>query len=371
MSQTVRWWWTLCLLSGSALASADQAVAPRMASVRLSEDRRSFVLEGSGQSFTPWGFNYDHDETGRLIEDYWTAEWPKVEEDFAEMKALGANVVRIHLQVGKFLRGPQEPNEATLDRLGRLLAVAERLRLYLDLTGLACYHKKDVPPWYNAMSEKERWDVQARFWEAVAGRCAGSPAVFCYDFMNEPILPGAKPETEWLTGELGGKFFVQRITLDLAGRTQQQVAKAWVDRLAGAIRQHDQRHLVTVGVIPWVLVFPQAKPLFYSKEVAENLDFASVHFYPKRGEIEQALTALAAYDIGKPLVIEETFPLSCGADELETFIERSRGTADGWIGFYWGKTLEECRRSKELADAFTAGWLELFQRKTGVMTGSK
>ena len=33
-------------------------------------------------SLTPWGFNYDHDEAGRLIEDYWDAEWAKVEEDF-------------------------------------------------------------------------------------------------------------------------------------------------------------------------------------------------------------------------------------------------------------------------------------------------
>jgi hypothetical protein len=371
MSRTVRWGWTLCLLSGIALGSAKQAAAPKMAFVRLSEDRHGFVLEGEGRPFVPWGFNYDHDETGRLLEDYWTAEWPKVEGDFAEMKALGANVVRIHLQVGRFLRGPQEPNEATLNQLGRLLELAERVRLYLDLTGLACYHKKDVPPWYDGLSEKDRWDVQARFWEAVAGRCAGSPAVFCYDLMNEPILPGDKPETDWLTGELGGKFFVQRITLDLAGRTRQQVAKAWVDRLVTALRRRDRRHLVTVGVIPWALVFAGAKPLFYSPAVAENLDFTSVHFYPERGKIDEALAALAVYDIGKPLVIEEMFPLKCGPDELETFIEHSRGTADGWIGFYWGRTLAECRRSKELADALTAGWLELFQRQAGAITGSR
>ncbi len=46
--------------------------------------------------------------------------------------------------------------------------------------------------------------------------------------MNEPILPGGKPETEWLTGELGGKYFVQRVTLDMKNRTREQVAEAWV-----------------------------------------------------------------------------------------------------------------------------------------------
>jgi hypothetical protein len=49
--------------------------------------------------------------------------------------------------------------------------------------------------------------------------------------------------------------------------------------------------------------------------------------------------------------------------ELERFIDGSRGLASGWVGFYWGKTIEEYRGSKELSDAITAGWLEFFRRK--------
>jgi hypothetical protein len=359
----------LCVLGGSALMAPSQATQS-MRFVRVSEDRHSFVLD-EGSPFIAWGFNYDHDEKGRLLEDYWAAEWPKVQEDFREMKTLGANVVRLHLQLGKFMKQPQEPNEAALMRLGQVTELAQRLRLYLDLTGLACYHKKDVPAWYDGLSERERWAVQARFWEAVAGRCADSPAIFCYDLMNEPILAGGKKETEWLTGELDGKFFVQRLTLDLAGRTQQQVAKAWVDQLVAAIRKHDQRHSITVGVIPWTLVFPKAKPLFYSKEVSENLDFASVHFYPEKGKIDQALAALAVYDVGKPLVVEEMFPLKCSAEELGAFIDGSRKIAEGWIGFYWGKTPEEYRRSNTIGDAMTLSWLELFQKRTADILGRK
>ena len=63
---------------------------------------------------------------------------------------LGANVVRIHLQTGKFLQSADEPNEQALSRLKDLLALAEKTGLYLDLTGLACYHKQDVPAWYQA-----------------------------------------------------------------------------------------------------------------------------------------------------------------------------------------------------------------------------
>ena len=139
--------------------------------VRVSADHHSFVLDSSGRPFKPWGFNYDHDEQGRLIEDYWETEWPKIEEDFREMKDLGANVVRVHLQLGKFMNDAKHLNDASLDRLGRLLALAERLDIYLDLTGLGCYHKKDVPAWYDALEEPERWAVQARFWEAIARRC--------------------------------------------------------------------------------------------------------------------------------------------------------------------------------------------------------
>jgi endo-1,4-beta-mannosidase len=309
----------------------------------------------------PWGFNYDHDENGRLLEDYWHAEWPKVEDDFREMKELGANVVRIHLQTGKLMPEPNKPSRSNLSQLARLVKLAERTGLYLDLTGLGCYHKNDVPPWYDALSEKQRWDVQARFWEAIAETCAESPAVFCYDLMNEPILAGAKKkETDWLAGDFAGKYFVQRITLDLAGRTREQVAKAWVDKLVAAIRKHDEHHLITVGVIPWAHTWPNARPLFYSKQVSENLDFASVHFYPEKGKVEKALTALAVYDIGKPLIVEEMFPLKCSLEELGVFIDSSRTTADGWIGFYWGKTPAQYRRSGTLSDAVTAAWLEFF-----------
>jgi hypothetical protein len=359
-------WAVLGVLGGSALLAPSRAAAQSMRFVRVSDDRQGFVLD-DGSPFLAWGFNYDHDEKGRLLEDCWQTEWPKVQEDFQEMKDLGANVVRLHLQLGKFMKQPDEPNEAALTRLGQVVELAQRVRLHLDLTGLACYHKKDVPAWYEGLSERDRWAVQARFWKAVAGRCSGSPAIFCYDLMNEPILPGNKKETEWLAGELDGKFFVQRLTLDLAGRTQQQVAEAWVDQLVAAIRKQDRRHLITVGVIPWALVFPKAKPLFYSKEVSENLDFASVHFYPEKGKIDQALAALAVYDIGKPLVVEEMFPLKCSAEELGAFIDGSRKIAEGWIGFYWGKTPEEYRRSNTIGDAMTLSWLELFRKKAAAM----
>ncbi len=352
----------LLLLLAMTAACARAEADGRLELIEVSPDGAHFVGAETGERFLAWGCNYDHDESGRLLDDYWIDEWERVEEDFAEMRELGADLVRIHLQLGRFMRSPNEPDPAALDQLRRLLQLAEETSLYLDITGLGCYHKQDTPEWYDSLPEDQRWAVQARFWEAVAEACAGSDAVFCYDLMNEPIVPGAV-ETEWLAGEFGGTHFVQRLTLDLAGRAQEQVAKAWVETLVSAIRSRDPRHMVTVGVIPWALPFPKAKPLLYSPSVAAMLDFVSVHFYPKTGEIDKALEALAVYDIGKPIVIEEIFPLSCSADDVCEFIDRSKPIVDGWVSFYWGTTSEEYAQQEGLPAAIKAEWLTRFREQ--------
>jgi hypothetical protein len=340
---------------------AQHAVNAAVERVRVSDDGTHFVRGPAAERFIVWGVNYDHDRDGRLIEDYWQDEWQTVVEDFAEIKALGANTVRVHLQLGKFMDAADRPHAANLARLAGLVKLAEQNGLYLDVTGLGCYHKRDVPAWYDALGAAERWRVQAGFWRAVAEVCRASPAIFCYDLMNEPVLPGDKPETEWLVGEFAGKNFVQRISLDLAGRTRTDVAKAWVAELTSAIRQVDDGHMITVGVIPWAYVFKGAKPLFYSPEVGGPLDFVSVHLYPKKKDVAGALAALGVYEIGKPLVVEEIFPLECSVGEARQFIDGSRSFADGWISFYWGETLDENRRGKQIQHAIMAQWLEYFQ----------
>jgi hypothetical protein len=273
------------------------------------------------------------------------------------------NVVRIHLQVGRFLNAADRPNDASLDRLRKLVRLAEETGLYLDVTGLGCYHKKDVPKWYDALDESARWDVQARFWKAVAAVCKDSPAIFCYDLMNEPILTGGADPKEWLPGPgFAGSYFVQRITKDMRGRTDKEIARAWVERLVTAIRSVDRRTMITVGVIPWAQVFKGAKPLFYAPEVCGPLDFVSVHFYPKTGKLEDDLAALKVYEVGKPLVIEEIFPLGVSYEETEAFIERSRAHVDGWISFYWGKTIAEYEKKGDIPSALVGGWLKRFRK---------
>jgi hypothetical protein len=358
------------VLAVLALAAVTNAPAAGLERVRIGADGKSFVLAESGTPFRVWGVNYDHDShgDGRLIEDYWDAEWETVRSDFQEMKELGANVVRIHLQTGKFMSAADQPDRKSLAQLHRLLELAEQTGVYLDITGLGCYHKADTPAWYDAMDEASRWAVQARFWSAVARTCRDSPAVFCYDLMNEPVPAGNKNDG-WLAGELGGKHFVQRLTLEPGKRTPVEIAKAWVDKLAAAIRAEDRGHLITVGAIPWALVWPGAKPVFYSPEVSGALDFTSIHLYPNRGEVDKALAAMAVYEIGKPLVIEETFPLACGIADMDDFLKRSKPRTAGHVSFYWGRTIAEyavATEKKETA-ALIGGWLKYFQEHAAFM----
>ena len=101
---------SLCAVA-SALARQSPATAPRKAGlefIRVSPDGRHFVGATSSAEFRPWGFNYDHDATQRLLETYWQNEWNTVTGDFEEMRQLGANTVRIHLQVSSFMRSDRK-----------------------------------------------------------------------------------------------------------------------------------------------------------------------------------------------------------------------------------------------------------------------
>jgi hypothetical protein len=331
----------------------------RLQRVQVDAKGSGFV---AGQTwFVPWGFNYDRDYRMRLLEDYWEAEWPTVEQDFREMRALGANVVRVHLQFGRFMESPTRPNRQALTRLSKLLHLAERNGLRLDLTGLACYRKADVPQWYDALDEAGRWEAQANFWRAVAGVGRNSPAVFCYDLMNEPIVP-EKSGGDWLVGELAGFWYVQSITLDPAGRDRMAIAEQWVSLLVGAIRETDPTALITVGLLPNSHENPGSG--FSPGRVGKHLDFIAVHVYPAKAKIQDSLDLLKHYQVGKPVVIEEMFPLNCSMGEFEEFLKRTRatGSAEGWIGFYWGQTPDDLAKENTIAAGLTAQWLDLFRK---------
>ena len=98
------------------------------------------------------------------------------------------------------------------------------------------------------------------------------------------------------------------------------------------------------------------------------MDFVSVHFYPT-ADIAKSLEALKVYDVGKPIVVEEFFPLKCSGEEMVKFVEGAAGIADGWVSFYWGMTAAEYAEEGGMKAVLIADWLRQFERMSEMMTG--
>jgi len=327
--------------------------------VKLSADKNAFVLEPSGMRYVPWGHNYASvDVMERLAK-----ELERVEREFAAMKMAGTTVARVHPEMPAFFDGPDNVNAAAIQRLQQLLKIAEKSGIYLQITGLACYKINGRMAWYDALDDEGRWKAQEFFWSTIAEACTNSPAVFCYDLANEPSAGGKKADG-WYMGRMGDVEFCQRLTLDQAQRAGDDIFAEWTRRMIAAIRQHDQKHLITLGMLP----FPGAY-----KAAAEQLDFVSPHLYPKSNKVEEEIELLKKFDFGKPIVIGETFPLSCSAAEEREFLLKSRELAQGWIGHWPDESPEKLLELKQqgkidLKQAIWLSWVELFREVGPQMT---
>ena len=319
----------------------------------VAPDHRSFAFAQSHQPFVPWGHNYgvnEPAENGKI-------DWPRIARDFDDFRKMGANVARIHLQAPHYMDGPGKPSAQALAELSQLLKLAGQKGIFLDVTGLASYQISHRAAWYDALTDRDRWAAQACFWEAVSETCAQSPAVFCYDLINEPVVGGQRKDG-WYTGRMGDYEFIQRLSLDQGDRPPAEIAREWTHLMVSAIHKHDRIHPITIGELPAWGPPPEV--------VGPELDFIAVHIYPSTGKVAEALANLRQFDIGKPIVVEETFPLSCGVPDERDFLLKSRSIAAGWIGQYPAETPDELldlQRSGKLTapQAAYLAWIELFR----------
>jgi hypothetical protein len=344
--------WTLLILLLIGLLLPAGVRGDDLETVKVAADKKGFVLHPSGKRFVPWGHNYASvDILERLAKDP-----DRVEREFAEMKVAGTNVARIHPELPRLLKGPREVDPTGIDGLKQLLRIAGKNGIRLKITGLASYRIKDRADWYDKLSESDRWQTQAFFWETVARVGADSPAVFAYDLINEPSAVG-KPEEGWYFGRMGDVEFCQRLSLNPGNRKREDIFRDWTKSMVAAIRKHDKNHLITIGMLP----FPGP-----NKAVSEELDFVSPHLYPKRGKVDEEIALLKKFDWGKPIVIGETFLLHCSKDEEREFLLKSRDFAHGWIG-HWpdespAELAELAKTGKAtIANAIWLSWVELFK----------
>jgi hypothetical protein len=343
---------SLLILLLSALPSAGEARGVELETVKVAADKKAFILHPSGKRYVPWGHNYASVEIlERLAKDP-----ERVKREFAEMKAAGTTVARIHPELPRILSGPKEVDTKGVDSIKQLLKIAEQTGIHLKITGLANYRIKDRVAWYDTLPERDRWQTQAFFWETIARACAESPAVFAYDLVNEPGAVG-KPEDGWYLGRMGDVEFCQRLSLNPGERNGDDIFREWTKLMVAAIRKQDPIHLITMGMLP----FPGAY-----KAVSEQLDFVSPHLYPKTGKVDEEIALLKKFDWGKPIVIGETFPLSCGVDDERDFLLKSREFATGWIGHWPDESPAELAELKKtgkatIQNAIWLSWVELFK----------
>jgi endo-1,4-beta-mannosidase len=313
--------------------------------------------DNKGNLFFPWGFNYTNPEKIGLIEDSWYDEngWKIIESDFQEMKDLGANIIRIHLQYNKFMKDPETPNMAALEKLLQLTEMAEDKGLYLDITGLAAYRKSEQPEWYDQLNERERWDTHKVFWESIAKTVCHSKAVFAYNLMNEPVVGvGCRVASncEWLPGKgLGGFYFVQNISKNPDNKFSQTI-KEWAGELTQIIRLADKETMITIG-------FLSLSPI---AQFAEDVDYLSAHVYPESGNITAKVDYVEKNQSDVPIIIEETYTLKCNVAELSIFFDEIEGKYDGLMGHYFGKPLDELD-GDVLSDQLIKSFLEFFTEK--------
>src|SRR5436189_1298264 len=153
------------VLRGGALAAAATAAgvgsyvllkpksSPRLDPLRVNARHTGFVGAGSRHPFTAWGFNWGGPGEYRDLD--------AVEDRFSEMRSLGANTVRIHLQFADLMESPTRPSGPALAHLASILDIAERQRLYLDISGNEVWLPATAPHWYDSLAESARWAAQA------------------------------------------------------------------------------------------------------------------------------------------------------------------------------------------------------------------
>jgi hypothetical protein len=314
----------LLALLGTALSPA--AAAAEMPRISVHGSR----LYAGARPWRAWGMNWgvgDHAPVVAYFDDPTGAHLSVLRTELQTAKEMGANSMRIYLQLGQVMATPTQPRQRTLTALRRLLALAQSQDIYLDITGDLVWQPSLAPAWYGALDWKARWQVQAQFWKAVAHAAASSPAVLCYELTSEPTVaqtPG------YYYGQIGHWWFVQSIATDQA-RHADTLARAWTRLLAHAVRSQDDRP-VGIGLLPSI-----TGP-FAPANIAGLLDILIVHEYPTTGHTPAAVSLIrsfAAYQ--KPVLLGETFMLSDDAPTQEEFLTGAARYLTGAFEFFDGR----------------------------------
>ena len=355
-------------------------------------------VTSSGRPFVVLGVNYFRPGTGWAPQVWKRFDAEATRSDFARLRDLGGNCVRVFLSYGSFYPKAGRLDPEGLAKFDRFLQLAEEAGVYVHPTGPD--HWEGLPDLAKGdrIAEEKILVALEDFWRQFAARYRGRSVIFAYDLLNEPEVPWNSPAlgvrwNEWLAKTYGSAERQQaawgttnvvwgsqpvpsrearpgRELLDFQ-HCREDVAEGWTRRQVAAIRSVDPEALVTVGLIQWSVPVHIAGAWHYSafrpERVAPLVDFMEIHFYPfargfyEYGSDEDELRNLAYLNcvvrevarFQKPVVVAEfgwfgggKLSLDGGKHPAATeeqqarwnrkAVETTAGLASGWLnwGFY-------------------------------------
>lgn len=351
-------WCVACL----TIAIVDAAVTPARAQASMPRiSVRAGRLYAGSKPWRAWGLNWGVG-THEPLQDYFdhptTAHLAVLRTELATAKHMGANSMRIYLQLAEVMVAPNQTRPSTLAALTRLLALAERDHIYLDITGDLVWQPLRAPAWYARLGWRARWQVQARFWRAVAKAAAPSDAVLCYELTSEPIVAQT---AGYYYGDTAGRWFVQSVATSPASAAD-QVARAWTRLLVDAVHSADRRP-VSIGLLP-----AMSGP-FSPANVAGLLDLLIVHEYPTTGHAQAAVSMIRSFaSHRKPLLLGETFTLN---DDLATegaFLAGAAPYLSGSFEFFDGRDPRRLRVGSIYDAVYQAGLAQFLALRHFLLT---
>ena len=378
----------------ASLQPAD-AQATALPKIRVAAGGRTFTAE-SGKPFVPFGVNYYRPGTGWAPQLWKQFDAEATRRDFARLRELGANCVRVFISFGSFYSTPGALDEEGLKKFDQFLAIAEEVGIYVHPTGPD--HWESLPEWARADHFANETFLRALedFWWLFAARYRSRSVIFAYDLQNEPSVGWNSADMRarwnaWLkqryasSADAAKAWGVDAATIkwgDVAVPPKQDApgsgllldyqhfreerADDWTRRQAAAIKAVDPNALVTVGLLQSSVPSSSGGvhyPAFRPARQAKFLDFLEVHYYPNtRGlydytkpEDEQRNLACLESIVrevaapGKPVVLAEFGWYGGGALRLRNGKMSTPGSEE--------QQARWCQRAVETTAGLACGWL--------------
>jgi len=286
------------VIAGSAPGQQSTGIEPS-AQQESSEARLPAVrLEGNyfsraGHAFIPVGANWVPAKAAME----WPYDWdPKsVEADFARMRELGFNTIRLDMVWAWFEPRPGDFNPEAFKRLDFLVSLAHRYHIYLHpmllIGGEVGEAFWDVPyrQGRNPQSDPYMLRLETDFAAEFARRYAKESAILAWDLTDEPPF--------WISDQ-----------------TTDSMAINWTRLLSGAIHRYDSLHPIVVGTS----MEDVGRGPFRPDNLRDEVDFFSVHPYTiyaqklfpdpmlsGRGTYGSAFEAALSRGAGRPVMVQE------------------------------------------------------------------